>query len=83
MPNKITGSVSPSRGDSVLDVFLLGAMNHILLVLACIEEGLSGVLAERVVGVHVLLHVLHERCLNIPEDVLGDGVEDAIGGSAL
>jgi len=41
------------------------------------------ILAEGVVGVHVALRVRDLRRLDVPEGVVGDRVEDLVGGRLL
>lgn len=56
---------------------------HVLLVFASVEEGTRGVLPETVVRVHELLRVRSLRDLNVPERVVRNRVEDAVGRAAL
>ena len=63
--------------DVFLEVALLFLASDPLLVAAHVEEALVGVLARRVVRVHLhLLVLLVKRLLDVPEHVVGELVED-------
>lgn len=64
--------------DVFLELHVVGAVVHPLFVVALIEERLVRVLASRVVLVdnHILLAL--NGLLNVPEDVVGDGLEDLL-----
>ena len=76
-------SISSVSRYVIPEVVLLVSAVHVFLVLAGIEERGGVILAEGVVGVHVALRVRDLRRLDVPEGVVGDRVEDLVGGRLL
>ena len=56
---------------------------HILLVFAGVEEGACVILSERVVRVHESLRILSCWGLDVPESVVWDCVQNAVGCGTL